>query len=195
MKIIGLTGGSGTGKGTVASMLRALGAASVDADAVYHRLCRENHEMLLEIKQTFGDVLDDNGALNRKKLAPIVFSSPEKLAALTRITMPYIRDACLASIHQKAAYPIVLLDAPTLFETGLDAICASVIAVLSDTKLRMARIMKRDGLTAEQAHARIAAQPQDAFYAGRAAHLIQNNGDLSTLFDTVKTLYQTLTQI
>lgn len=192
MKIIGLTGGSGTGKGTVAAMLRTLGAASVDADAVYHRLCRENHEMLAEIAEAFGDVLDNNGALNRKKLAPIVFAAPQKLAALTRITTPYIRDACLAEIEQKAAYPIVLLDAPTLYETGLDSICSRVIAVLADTKLRMARIMKRDGLTPEQAHARIAAQPQDDFYTERGAHLIQNNGDFSTLSHTVQTLYQTL---
>lgn len=193
MKIIGLTGGSGTGKGTVAAMLRTLGAASVDADAVYHRLCQENHEMLAEIAEAFGDVLEDNGALNRKKLAPIVFASPEKLATLTQITTPYIRDACLKEISQKEAYPVVLLDAPTLYETGLDCICSSVIAVLADTKLRKARIMKRDGLTAEQAHARIAAQPKDIFYAKRGAHLIQNNGDFSTLSDTVKTLYQTLT--
>lgn len=192
MKIIGLTGGSGTGKGTVAAMFCTLGAASVDADAVYHRLCREQHDMLAEIAQAFGDVLDAHGALNRKALAPIVFSSPEKLTRLTRITTPYIRDACLTEIAQKDTYPLVLLDAPTLYETGLDSICASVIAVLSDDALRMQRIIRRDGLTAEQAWARIAAQPDDAFYTQRTRHLIYNNGNLTALSDTVQTLYQTL---
>ena len=81
MKIIGLTGGSGTGKGTVAARMRSLGAGWVDADAVYRGLCAENREMLDALDAAFGGVTDENGALDRPKLAKIVFSDPEKLAA------------------------------------------------------------------------------------------------------------------
>ena len=84
MKIIGLTGGSGTGKGTVAARMRSLGAGWVDADAVYRGLCAENREMLDALDAAFGGVTDENGALDRPKLAKIVFSDPEKLALLNR---------------------------------------------------------------------------------------------------------------
>ena len=102
MKIIGLTGGSGTGKGTVAARMRSLGAGWVDADAVYRGLCAENREMLDALDAAFGGVTDENGALDRPKLAKIVFSDPEKLAELNRITTPYIRAAPLAAIRAHA---------------------------------------------------------------------------------------------
>ena len=82
MKIIGLTGGSGTGKGTVAARMRELGAGWVDADAVYRALCATNREMLAALDAAFGGVTDETGALDRPKLAQIVFSDPEKLAKL-----------------------------------------------------------------------------------------------------------------
>ena len=102
MKIIGLTGGSGTGKGTVAARMRALGAGWVDADAVYRTLCAENREMLSALDTTFGGVTDANGVLDRPKLAKIVFSDPAKLQQLNEITTPYIRKAS----HSSLAIPI-----------------------------------------------------------------------------------------
>ena len=110
MKIIGLTGGSGTGKGTVAARMRSLGAGWVDADAVYRGLCAENRAMLDALDAAFGGVTDENGALDRPKLAKIVFSDPEKLAELNRITTPYIRAASLAAIRAQSACPVVLYD-------------------------------------------------------------------------------------
>ena len=111
MKIIGLTGGSGTGKGTVAARMRALGAGWVDADAVYRTLCAENREMLSALDTAFGGVTDVNGVLDRPKLAKIVFSDPAKLQQLNEITTPYIRKASLDAIHAQSACPIVLYDA------------------------------------------------------------------------------------
>ena len=138
MKIIGLTGGSGTGKGTVAARMRSLGAGWVDADAVYRTLCAESREMLDALDTAFGGVTDENGALDRPKLAKIVFADPEKLALLNRITTPYIRAASLAAIEAQSACPIVLYDAPTLFEAGADDFCEAVVAVLAphDTRTR-----------------------------------------------------------
>ena len=146
MKIIGLTGGSGTGKGTVAARMRALGAGWVDADAVYRTLCAENREMLSALDTAFGGVTDVNGVLDRPKLAKIVFSDPAKLQQLNEITTPYIRKASLDAIHAQSACPIVLYDAPTLFEAGADDFCDKIIAVLAPHDTRVARIIERDGL-------------------------------------------------
>ena len=140
MKIIGLTGGSGTGKGTVAARMRALGAGWVDADAVYRRLCAENRDMLDALDAAFGGVLDETGALDRRKLAAIVFADPEKLAKLNEITLPYIRAASLDELRAQGDCPFVLYDAPTLFEVGADDLCECVIGVLADPDVRMDRI-------------------------------------------------------
>ena len=161
MKIIGLTGGSGTGKGTVAARMRALGAGWVDADAVYRTLCAENCEMLSALDAAFGGVTDVNGVLDRPKLAKIVFSDPAKLQQLNEITTPYIRKASLDAIHAQSECPIVLYDAPTLFEAGADDFCDKIIAVLAPYDTRVARIIERDGLTDEAARtASISAQVQ-----------------------------------
>ena len=178
MKIIGLTGGSGTGKGTVAARMRSLGAGWVDADAVYRGLCAENRAMLDALDAAFGGVTDENGALDRPKLAKI-----------NRITTPYIRAASLAAIRAQSACPVVLYDAPTLFEAGADDFCDAVIAVLAPHDTRVSRIIERDHLPEEAARARIDAQPPDSFYRG---YIIENNGDLDTLYRDTDALYQIL---
>ena len=192
MKLIGLTGGSGTGKGTVAARMRSLGAGWVDADAVYRTLCAENRAMLDELDAAFGGVTDETGALDRPKLAKIVFADPEKLARLNAVTAPYIRAAARAAIDAQSACPIVLYDAPTLFETGADSQCAAVIGVLAPREIRVSRIIARDGLSEKAARARIDAQPPDAFYREKCAYIIQNNGDLDTLYRDTDALYQKL---
>ena len=172
MNIIGLTGGSGAGKSTVAHFFAARGAGWVDADAVYHRLCRENRAMLAELSAAFGDVLGADGTLDRSRLAPIVFSGPDKLALLDGITTPYIRAASCAAFdaYAREGKRFVLYDAPTLFQLG------GVIGVLAPRAVRVARVMARDGLTEERACARIDAQPDDAFYRVRCRWIIENGG-------------------
>ena len=130
MRIIGLTGGSGTGKGTFAALLREKGAGWVDADAVYRRLCAENREMLHQLDTAFGGVLDETGALDRKKLASIVFADPDKLQKLNAITLPYIRQASLDAMRAQGACPFVLYAAPTLFDLGGGHLCECGLCVL-----------------------------------------------------------------
>ena len=166
MRIIGLTGGSGTGKGTCAALLRDKGAGWVDADAVYRALCAENREMLNALDRAFGGVLDETGALDRPKLARIVFADPEKLRQLNEITLPYIRAASMDAMRAQGDCPFVLYDAPTLFEAGADNLCERIIGVLADTETRVQRIMARDGLDETAARARIGAQP-DADFCGK----------------------------
>ena len=181
MRIIGLTGGSGTGKGTFAALLRDKGAGWVDADAVYRTLCAENREMLAALDAAFGGVLDENGALDRPKLARIVFADPAKLRQLNEITLPYIRAASLDEMRAQGDCPFVLYDAPTLFEAGADDLCERIIGVLADTEVRVQRIMARDGLDEAAARARIGAQPDADFYRTRCDYIVENNGDLADL--------------
>lgn len=192
MRIIGLTGGSGTGKGTFAALLRDKGAGWVDADAVYRRLCAENRDMLSELDAAFGGVLDETGALDRKKLAAIVFADPDKLKMLNGITLPYIRAASLDEMRAQGDCPFVLYDAPTLYEVGADDLCERIIGVLADTEVRIKRIMARDGLDETAARARIGAQPDADFYRTRCDYIVENNGGIADLQQQADAIFENL---
>ena len=192
MRIIGLTGGSGTGKGTFAALLREKGAGWVDADAVYRTLCAENREMLAALDAAFGGVLDQNGALDRPKLASIVFADPEKLKKLNAITLPYIRAASLEEMRAQGDCPFVLYDAPTLFEVGADDLCECIIGVLADTEVRVQRIMARDVLDETAARARIGAQPDADFYRARCNYIVENNGGIADLQRQADAIFEDL---
>lgn len=183
MQIIGLTGGSGAGKTAVSACFEALGAGAVDADAVYRTLCAESRPMLDALDAAFGGVLTPEGALDRPKLANIVFSDPEKLKQLNEITFPYIRAASEARFMElaRSGHTIILYDAPTLYQTGADALCEDVIGVIASRETRIARIISRDGLSREAAAARIDAQLDADFYRRRCRFVIENDGDLAAL--------------
>lgn len=183
MKIIGLTGGSGAGKTAVSVCFEALGAGTVDADAVYRALGAENRQMLSELDAAFGGVLTAEGMLDRPKLAAIVFSDPDKLKRLNEITFPYIRAASKARFMELAenGHPIILYDAPTLFQTGADRMCDAVIGVIASRETRICRIMARDGIAEQAAAARIDSQPDADFYRRRCNFIIENDGDLESL--------------
>lgn len=191
MKILGLTGGSGAGKGAAAAYFEALGAGVVDADAVYRDLCRQNQDMLAALAAAFGPVLTPEGALDRPALARVVFSDPAALSRLNALTQPYIRAASLAAFDalQEKGCPLALYDAPTLFQTGGEALCSGVIGVIAPRDMRLARIIARDGLSPEAAAARIDAQPDDAFYRSRCDYLIDNSGDRAGLEAQVRTIF------
>lgn len=192
MRIIGLTGGSGTGKGTFAALLREKGVGWVDADAVYRTLCAENREMLAALDAAFGGVLNQSGALDRPKLASIVFADPEKLKQLNAITLPYIRAASLEAMRAQGDCPFVLYDAPTLFEVGADDLCERIIGVLAETETRVQRIMARDGLDDVAARARIGAQPDADFYRARCDYIVENNGGLTDLQRQADAIFEDL---
>lgn len=183
MKIIGLTGGSGAGKTAVSASFVALGAGTVDADAVYRTLCAESREMLDALQSVFGDVLTPDGRLDRPKLAKIVFSDAEKLKKLNDVTFPYIRKASEARFMELAesGHAIILYDAPTLYQTGADTFCDAVIGVIASRETRIRRIMARDGISEGAAAARIDSQPDAEFYRSRCAFVIENDGTTEEL--------------
>lgn len=197
MTIVGLTGGSGAGKSTAAKALTALGAGWVDADAEYHRLCREDKEMLAALRDAFGEVLAEDGSLDRRALAQIVFADPARqIPRLEAITGPRIREAAHRAFAREYenGHRVILYDAPTLLQAGQADLCnGGVIAVLAGRETRIARITARDGISEEAAAARIDAQPDDAFYRDRCAYILNNDRDEASLAADAAALWQTLT--
>lgn len=194
MKIIGLTGGSGAGKTLVSQSFVTLGAGTVDADAVYRTLCDTCRSMLDGLATAFGPVLTPDGSLDRPKLASIVFADPDRLRQLNALTFPYIRAASEQRFAELQAQgkPVVLYDAPTLFQTGADALCEDVIGVIASRETRVQRIMARDGLTREAACARIDSQPDEDFYRARCRFVIQNDGSPEELQAQAQVVWQAL---
>ena len=186
MIIIGLTGPSGSGKTTLCDIAMNIGIESIDADKVYHALLIPPSPCLDEIVTAFGDnVLFSNGMLDRAALGKIVFGdeSGEKLSALNRITHKYVKERfrdIIASLEAEG-HRAVMVDAPTLFESGFDAECTFTVAMLADGALRRERIISRDALSEERADLRLAAQKPDEFFASRADYTLYNNGDRDSL--------------
>ena len=178
--IIGITGGSGTGKSSLANLL---GCEVIDADREYHKIFRENNELKNELTERFG-------TCERAELADIVFSDGEKLDELNTVTFKYV----LAAIEEKIqGRGDIAIDAPLLFESGLSEKCDFTIAVLSDRDIRIKRIMARDNLSPAKAKMRIDAQKPDEFYIERAGCVVYNNGE--DLLEAARELKDKITKI
>ena len=177
MQIIGLTGGSGTGKSTVLAVLETMGAKTIDCDALYHKLLAENRELLAEILARFPQAAEDGG-LNRKALGKIVFEDKEALSALNAITHKYVIDAVKAQIEESRAAGLGLLaiEAIALVESGLAGLCTVVVAVLAKKEDRMARIVRREGIGEDYAKSRIESQQEDGFFIAHADIILENQG-------------------
>ena len=173
-QIIGLTGPTGAGKSLLAPLAEEFGFFVVDCDKTARLATEPGKPGLSALTEVFGsDILNPDGSLNRKALAQKAFADPDSTALLNRTVLPYIADMIRAEIVNKNA----LLDAPTLFESGIDRICSVTVALLAEKSLRLARIMERDGLTKEEALLRIGAGKPDAFYRENADYVLYNNGN------------------
>ena len=183
--VLGLTGQTGAGKSTVCQLLQnEHDICVVDADKIAREVVTSGTDCLAEIVLCFSiTVLNEDGTLNRKKLGKIVFNDREKLKQLNSITFPYIIAGMKEQINKgiKAGHSIVILDAPVLFESKSDQLCDKVLAIIADTEVRKNRIMQRDGLTSEEALARMNSQHGDDFYTSRADYIIRNDGDVTAL--------------
>ena len=186
MKIIGLAGGSGSGKTTVAELFSENGFAYINTDEVYHALTSRKSPCLEDLIQEFGSgIVNAEYSLDRKALASIVFQdgAEEKRKKLNQITHFHVlseTEQMIASLDEKVFFG-VLVDAPLLFESGFDKKCDKIISVIAEKSVRIARIIKRDSISEEKAEARIKAQLSDEFLKAHSDYLIVNNGDFGSL--------------
>lgn len=174
--VIGLTGPTGAGKSSVTAVAKELGFKVVDCDKLARNAVEKGSEGLAAVAQVFGsDVLNCDGTLNREILAKKAFSTPENTERLNQTLLPHI----MVLVREELTDDKVLLDAPTLFESGADALCNEVIAVISDEKTRLARIIERDGITEDAAILRIKAGKPDEFYIEKTHNIVYNDCELS----------------
>lgn len=171
--IIGITGGTGCGKTTALEVIRDLGGVVLDCDAIYHKLLVTDKEMLAAIEDRFpGTVF--NGTLDRKKLGTIVFSDQDALLDLNRITHNAVKQEVIRRLNPEPK--LAAIDAIALFESGLYELCKQTIAITAPEGTRIARLMARDGITAEYAAARIAAQKPQSWFRERCDYTLENAG-------------------
>jgi dephospho-CoA kinase len=185
LRIIGITGGIGSGKSTISKILRDLGAVIVDADAIARTVTGNGGKAFKELVSYFGsDILDSNGEMDRKKLGYMAFNDQVKLHALNTITHKYIIEKIRDSIDILKASgkaDVVVVDVPVPVEHGFLDIVDEVWVVSADVDVRMKRIMERNGFTSEEALNRINAQISDDEYINVADEVIYNNGDIEDL--------------
>ena len=175
-KVIGITGNSGSGKTTATKILKRLCDAEViDADKVVRELSVPGTKYLDAIKEKFGEsVFLEDGILNRKTLAEKIYNSKEDLEVLNGLTFKYVVEEIKFRIEESKS-EIIVLDAPLLFESGLDENCTAVIGLTAPFELKVERIVKRDGISEETAYSRINIQAKDEFYLNKADVVIEND--------------------
>jgi dephospho-CoA kinase len=176
--LIGITGNIGTGKSTVTEMLADLGAETIDADEVAHRVMRPRTETCDRVVETFGpEVLTASGEIDRKELGAIVFSDPQALARLEAIVHPATLEAIERRIAATAA-DVVVVEAIKLIESGLADGCDSVWVITCRREQQIERVVSQRGLSREEARRRVDAQPPQEEKVARADVVIDNAGSL-----------------
>ncbi len=186
MKVIGLAGGSGSGKGVVCQIFSTLGFQVVDTDSIYHEMTSYKSECVVALVLEFGDIiLNDVGGLDRRKLSSIVFGdgNQEKLSRLNQISHYYVLNATKEIIKKAndSGVSAIVIDAPLLFESGFDKECDFIVSVLAPKDLRVERIVKRDGISEEKAKLRISHQLSDEFLKQSSDFIIVNDGEIGDL--------------
>lgn len=182
MIVIGLTGGSGVGKGFVSELFLQRGIPALDTDRVSRAVCEKGSPCLNELVSVFGEeILMPDGSYHRKKMGEIVYSDPAKRAVLNEISHRYILSACRDWLveKEKEGFPAAIIDAPLLYESGFDKECGVIVAVSASRETRISRITERDGISRETAEKRIDTQLDTAFYLLNGAYMIYNQKNTS----------------
>ena len=189
MRIIGVSGPTGSGKSVLTEHFASLGVPTVDADALYHSMLIPPSDCLDAIRASFGDeVFSHDGSLDRTALGALVFANPEKLKLLNSTVLGLVlkRIRELIGEYEKNGANTVVIDAPTLIESGFHLECDTVISVIAPSEDRVIRICQRDGITEKKARERVAAQKDDVFYTSHSHHTIYTNGSIDQFLDTVR---------
>lgn len=177
MTLIGLCGPSGSGKTLVGSLFAMEGFVHIDCDKLVHSAVYKRPDVRAAVAKHFGeDMLTDEG-VHRSRLRDIVFNDEKKLQLLNDI----LRDAITEEIYkalENSQSEYALLDAPTLFEAGLDKKCKAVIAMIAPRNTCIERIMNRDGITKEAALQRLSRQKNEEFFRKHCQYILENDGNI-----------------
>lgn len=173
--IIGITGGSGCGKTTLLNIIQEQGGLILDCDAIYHALLRSDDSLLAAIECRFPGTVHA-GVLDRKMLGNLVFSDKKALRDLNQITHSAVKAEVLRRLEEQP--PLAAIDAIGLFEGGLAPLCDVTVAVTAPRKVRIARLMARDGISEDYAKKRIDAQHTDRWFRARCDYVLDNDADL-----------------
>jgi dephospho-CoA kinase len=195
MKIIGLTGGIGSGKSTMARFLKELGAVVIDADKVGHEVLRSDAEVKQEIVAAFGEgVLTAGGSVSRQKLGRIVFGNPESLLKLNVIMHPRIAEVVKAQLegYRKDGARVVVVEAPLLLEAGWDSLVDEVWVTVAAEATVLKRLEERAGLSEAESLERLRSQMSAAERVRQADVVIDTDCTLDELEKKVVELWQGL---
>lgn len=194
MLLVGLTGGIGSGKTTVAKLLADRGAVVVDADELARQALEPGSRAYQRVLGLFGpEIVGPDGQLDRAAIAAIVFSDEEKRQGLESITHPEVFRLLAEAVEwNRATDNVVVFDAPLIIETGFHEACDVVVVVIAPEEQRIERVMRERGMTAADASVRIAAQTGAAEREAAADVIIENDGDLAALEDRVGELWADL---
>lgn len=191
-RVIGLTGGIGSGKSAVSQFLAELGVVIIDADKIGHEAYQPNTDTWRELIKAFGkQILAADNTIDRKKLGTIVFSNPGSLEKLNSIVHPKMFQITKEQIEKahRRGVKVVILDAPILFEANWDQLVDEVWVVVADEANVIRRAMARMGLPEEQIRSRIRSQMSDEERVKRADVVIHNDGTMEALRAKVKELW------
>ncbi len=194
MKIIGLTGPSGAGKGVFCLAAKEFeNVTFIDTDITARQVVEKGKPCLDELACAFGShILNANGSLNRAKLASIAFSSPIKHEILNKITHSYIIKEIKFQLEQlqKQNLDAVIIDAPLLFESGLDRICDFIVCVIAPYEKRLERILERDSIDVNAAKVRLDSQMSDEFYTSKSDYTLTNNTTTENMLENATLVLQ-----
>lgn len=193
MRIVGLTGGIGSGKSTVTDYLISKGFHVLDADKIAREIVMPGSDMLIELASVFGEgILQEDGSLDRKQLGDMVFSDAEKKKILDRLMhtriLELIHERILQFREETEHAKVIFIDAPLLFETGLSKSADEIWVIDADDETRIRRIMARDGLEREEILKRFQSQMTREEKNSRADVILDNTGDHDALYRQIDEL-------
>ena len=189
--VIGLTGQTGAGKSTASNAMKKCGCGIIDADKIAREAVEPKTACLKMLTNASGcDIINENGSLNRKKLAEKAFSSKENTQLLNEITHPYIVELTKQRIAEYFASGcnIVVFDAPQLFESGSDKLCDIIVSVIASQECRLARIISRDGVSREQALSRMKVQLSEEYFLEHSDYILNGEQNIDNLINDAEAL-------